>query len=91
MMPTVLLIIGAVALFYALLLVAETYYDCRPAQTVRCPKTGKPVRIQLDATLAALTAVPGPPKLLVKECELWPEHQDCGQRCVNAAGKGDLR
>jgi len=91
MMPTLLLIIAAVALFYAVRLVAETYYDCRPAQVVRCPKTGKPVRVQLDATLAALTTLPGPPKLLVKECELWPEHQDCGQCCIPSASKGDGR
>jgi hypothetical protein len=91
MMPTLLLIIGAVALFYAVRLVAETYYECQPAQVVRCPRTGKPVRVQLDATLAALTALPGPPKLLVKECELWPEHQDCGQCCIPSASKGDGR
>jgi hypothetical protein len=82
MMLTLLLIIGTVALYYGVLLMAETYYDFRPAQTVRCPETGKPVRVQLDATLAALTALPGPPKLRVKECPLWPERRDCGQDCL---------
>jgi hypothetical protein len=82
MMLTLLLIIGTVALYYGVLLVAETYYDCQPTQIVRCPETGKPVRVQLDATLAALTALPGPPKLRVKQCELWPKHRDCGQDCL---------
>ena len=91
MMLTLVLIIGAVALFYGVRLVAETYYDCRPAHIVRCPRTGNPVRVQLDATLAALTALPGPPKLVVTECELWPEHQACGQRCIPSASKGDGR
>jgi hypothetical protein len=40
------------------------------------------VHVKLDATLAALTATPGPPKLLVAECELWPERQFCDQACV---------
>ncbi len=86
MMLTLLLLIATVALYYGVLLAAETYYDCRPAQIVRCPETGKQVRIQLDATLAALTAVPGPPTLRVKQCGMWPEHGDCGQRCIRPQG-----
>jgi hypothetical protein len=73
---------AAVALVYGVLLAAEAYHHHRPPQTVRCPETGKVVRVQLDATLAALTAVPGPPKLRVDRCELWPEHQECTQECT---------
>ena len=84
---TLIIIIVSVALFYyCVRLAAETFYDGHPAQTVCCPETGKYVRVQLDATLAALTAVPGPPKLRVEQCELWPERQGCGQRCVRPQG-----
>ena len=83
---TLLIMIVSVVLFYGVLLAVETFHDCRPAQTVCCPETGKYVRVQLDATLAALTAVPGPPKLRVTQCELWPERGDCGQLCIRPQG-----
>ena len=77
-----LLIIAAVAVIYAVALAAEAHYLWTPTQIVRCPETGRRVHVKLDATLAALTAIPGPPKLLVKQCELWPEREYCDQRCV---------
>ena len=77
-----LLIIGAVAFVYAVASALEAYYLWSPPQIVRCPETGQPVHVRLDATLAALTAVPGPPKLMVKECERWPEREGCDQECV---------
>jgi len=77
-----LLVIAAVAVVYAVALAVEAYYRWMPTQIVRCPETGRPVHVTLDATLAALTAIPGPPKLLVKECERWPEREYCDQRCV---------
>jgi len=85
----VLLVVAAVAALYCILAVAEAYYLWSPPQIVRCPETGRPARVQLDATLAALTALPGPPKSLVKECDRWPERQDCDQRCLaDAGGRG---
>jgi hypothetical protein len=78
-----LFLVATIALLFVLVpIVAETFARYRPVQIVRCPKTGTNVRVQLDATLAALTAVPGPPKLRVDRCDLWPEHQDCRQDCV---------
>lgn len=77
-----LVIVAVVAVVRAVALAADAYYRWTPTQIVRCPETGRPVHVKLDATLAALTAIPGPPKLLVKECALWPERQDCDQGCV---------
>jgi hypothetical protein len=79
-----LIIVAGVALLYGLLLGVESFYHYRPAQIVRCPETGRPVRVQLDATIAALTVVSGPTKLLVKHCELWPEREGCEQRCTRS-------
>ena len=77
-----LLIVAAVAVVYAVALAAEAHHRWTPTQIVRCPETGRQVHVKLDATLAALTAVPGPPKLLVKDCELWPERGYCDQGCI---------
>jgi hypothetical protein len=80
-----LLLIAAVALLYVVLpIMADAFARHRPAQLVRCPETGETVRVQLDATLAALTAVPGPSKRRVAQCTRWPERQDCAQECVRA-------
>lgn len=80
---TMLLVIAAIGLLYVIVpVVLDTFFRYRPAQVVRCSATGRLVRVHLDATLAALTAVPGPPKLRVDECELWPEYQDCAQDCT---------
>ena len=77
-----LLIVAAVAVVYAIAGAAEAHYLWSPPQIVRCPETGQQVRVRLDATLAAMTAFPGPSKLLVTECELWPDRQFCDQACV---------
>jgi hypothetical protein len=79
----VLVLVGAaVAVVYAIASAFEAYYLWSPPQIVRCPESGQRVHVRLDATLAALTAVPGPPKLLVKQCERWPERKGCDQECI---------
>jgi hypothetical protein len=77
-----LLIVAAVAVVYGIARAAEAHYLWSPPQIVRCPETGQHVQVRLDATLAAMTAIPGLPKLLVTECELWPDRQFCDQACV---------
>jgi hypothetical protein len=77
-----LLIVAGVAIVYAIARVAEAQYLWSPPLIVRCPETGQHVQVRLDATLAAMTTIPGPPKLLVTECELWPDRQFCDQACV---------
>jgi hypothetical protein len=77
-----ILIGAAVGVIYAVASALEAYYLWTPAQIVRCPETGQRVHVRLDATLAALTAVPGPPKLMVTQCERWPEREGCDQECI---------
>jgi hypothetical protein len=77
-----LFIVATVAVVYGVGRAAEAQYLWSPPQIVRCPETGKNVCVTLDATLAAMTAIAGPPKLLVTNCELWPERQFCDQACV---------
>jgi hypothetical protein len=80
-----LLIVAAVAAVYGVARAVEAYHLWCPPQFVHCPETGRRVHVRLDATLAALTAVPGPAKLMMTECELWPERQHCEQLCAERA------
>jgi hypothetical protein len=65
---------------------ADTFARYRTKRTVHCPEENKPARVVIDATLAAMTAVPGPPKLLVDRCSLWPDRADCEQHCTRQLG-----
>ena len=81
------LAIIAVALLYVVLpIMADTFARYRAKRMVHCPEEDKPARITIDATLAAMTAVPGPPKLRVDRCSFWPDRADCEQRCTRQLG-----
>jgi hypothetical protein len=81
------LAIVAVGLLYVIVpIVADTFFRFRHKRIVQCPEEGKPARVLFDATLAALTAVPGPPKLRVDRCSFWPDRADCAQRCARDLG-----
>lgn len=76
--------IVAVALIYVVLpIVADTFLRYRAKRMVHCPVENKPARVLVDAPLAALTAVPGPPKLRIDRCSFWPDRADCAQRCTH--------
>ena len=77
--------IAAVGGVYVLVpVVAHTYSRFRGVRLVSCPETQAQVKVELDATQAAVTAAVGPPEVRVKRCARWPEHADCGQECVAA-------
>jgi hypothetical protein len=78
-----LLVIGALAVFYVLVpVVADAFTRYRRKRLLRCPETGMAAEVQVDARHAALTAIPGPPELRVADCSLWPDRHGCAQRCV---------
>jgi hypothetical protein len=79
---TFLAIIGVAVLYVILPIAADTFRRFRGRRMVHCPEEGRPARIQIDATVAAMTAVPGPPKLLVQRCSFWPDRAGCAQRCT---------
>ncbi len=54
----------------------------RAPRALRCPETGEPVRLDLDAPRAALTSAFGRPRLRVGWCTLWPQRKGCAQKCV---------
>jgi hypothetical protein len=80
-----LAVLGGIAVLYVLVpVIVSAFLQYRGRRTVRCPETGTSAEVQIDAGHAALTAVPGPPDLLVRDCSRWPERADCGQDCLAA-------
>lgn len=73
----------AIALLYVLLpRVTHILALYRATRKLECPETGKPARLDIDASHAALTSVLGEPRLRVRWCNLWPARKDCGQECT---------
>ena len=79
---TLFAIIAVAVLYVIAPIVADTFMRFRDRRTVHCPEENRLARVELDATLAAMTAVPGPPKLMVRRCSFWPDRADCAQRCT---------
>ena len=74
---------AALALVYVVApIMAEAFFRFRGKRTVRCPETGLTAEVAIDARHAALSAVPGPPKVRVAACSLWPDRAGCAQRCA---------
>jgi len=75
------------AIVGALVLVAfppgvRAYRHFRAPRNVRCPTTGAKAQVGIDAWHAAVTAFPGPPRMHVERCSLWPAHERCGEACL---------
>ena len=91
--PKVLmLVIVAIGLFYVVLpIVMFAYLNFRGPRTITCPETGLAEEIELDAWHAAVTAVPGPPRLHVAACTRWPLRAPCNQDCLaTPAARGTM-
>jgi hypothetical protein len=71
-----------VAVLYVIAIVVDTFMRFRDRRIVHCPEKNRLARVQIDATLAAMTAVPGPPKLMVQRCAFWPDGAECAQGCT---------
>jgi hypothetical protein len=82
------LVIGAILALTALVMwfiAQETLRRYRGLKALRCPETGEPVGVSIDARHAALTAAlraPGEPALRVQQCSNWPERAACNQGCL---------
>jgi hypothetical protein len=71
------------ALYVVLPVVADTYSRFRGGRTLTCPDTQAPAEVAIDAGRAAASSAFGKPKLQVKRCSRWPEHEQCGQECLS--------
>ena len=82
MLMTLLAVAGVGLAFVFIPVGADAYLRYRDPRPVRCPKAGCKAEICLDAWHAAVTAVPGPPRLHVAGCSLWPGREGCAEACV---------
>jgi len=61
----------------------QAFFRYRPTKLLRCPETGDPARVLIDARRAGLSAaLRGSPSLSVRECSLWPVRSGCGRDCL---------
>jgi len=78
-----LVAMSGVALAYVVApIVATTFVRFQGKRAVRCPETGLAAEVEIDARHAALTAVPGPPRVRVAECSLWSARRGCQEMCL---------
>jgi len=60
----------------------RAYFKFRGKRLVTCPETQKSEAVDVAAGEAALGAFFNEPTLRLNRCSRWPEHQDCGQDCL---------
>ena len=60
----------------------RAYFNFRGKRLITCPETQNPAAVDIAAAEAAVGAFVNEPTLRLKTCSRWPEHQDCGQDCL---------
>lgn len=73
------------ALFVLLPLAVHTFQRYRYKRVLKCPETGTPAEVDIDAPRAAASSAFGKPLLRVRNCSLWPKRKGCAQDCVKAS------
>jgi hypothetical protein len=61
---------------------AQAYFRLRGKRLVTCPETRASAAVDMAAGEAALGAFVNEPTLRLQECSRWPEHETCGQECL---------
>ncbi len=81
------MLIGAImalaALFVLTPMTLHIYGLYRDRKALRCPETGRLTPVQIDARIAAKSALFGEPKLRVEGCANWPEKKNCARKCLD--------
>lgn len=62
-------------------LMVGAYRRFKGTRVATCPETGQPAVVEVDARLAAASAVFGEPCMRLKTCSRWPELGGCDQDC----------
>lgn len=60
----------------------RTWRRTRSSRAVTCPEIGNSYLVTLDPWYAVRMHALGNNELRVRDCARWPEHRDCGQRCL---------
>jgi len=74
--------LGLIAIAIVIPIASDTFLRYRSKRVVHCPVENTNARVLVNAPIAALTSVIGPPKLHIERCSLWPDQAGCAQRCT---------
>lgn len=64
-----------------------TYWTFRGTRVVTCPDNHASAAVDVDARLAARTAIGGHKRLQVQACSQWPGRRHCRQACLQRIGE----
>lgn len=76
------LVLGAALFLFRAVPGVRAFFHFRGKRLVTCPETRKVEAVNVAAGEAALGVFFNEPTLRLKQCSRWPEHQDCGQDCL---------
>lgn len=76
------MIIGFIAIAI-LISYFRLFFALRGKRVVTCPENHKPVGVEINAALAARTALLDDSRLRIMQCSRWPEKSDCLQECLS--------
>jgi len=79
----VALVLFVKAIFVTATLALDAFSRFRGPIQLICPKTGRPVTVQVDNRYAAASSAVGPVRFRLTACSRWPEEQRCGRECTN--------
>jgi hypothetical protein len=65
----------------------KVWRRARVSRELACPVTGAPALVKLDPWYAVKMHARGNRELRVMDCACWPERRDCGQECLERAGR----
>ncbi len=60
----------------------RAYQKFRGTRVIKCPETGRPAIVEVDAEHAALTSFIGQTDIRLENCWRWPLNKECGQECL---------
>jgi len=61
----------------------KAYFTYRGERLITCPENNKAAAVHVSAKSAAEAGFLGVNSLRLDHCSRWPEHNDCGQECLN--------
>ena len=77
-----ILSLAAILALLAILRWAWVWFSYRGDRVVRCPETGRPAGVRVNAVKAARMSLGGAPQLRLEHCTRWPGKAGCGQECL---------
>jgi len=78
----ILTVLVATALYFGIRRLVRAFSKVRGPRTVKCPETGRPTIVEVDAIHATLTSAVGRPDIRLQDCSRWPIKRECGQECL---------